>query len=167
MAFHALALAFPGYRYGILRTSFPELTKNHLIYLDAEMKALGATTTRPGHLARYPNGSMGFYMQAETEEQVRNALGVEMYGVLFDEAPTFKWEHMIMIAASVRVPPNSGLTPIKRYLGNPIGPCIDDLFKYFVDKDVDPLEEPRIPPGRVGGHQDRPERQPTPRRRGV
>lgn len=144
--FHALAMAYPGYRYGMLRTSFPELTKNHLIYLDAEMKALGGDYHATKYIARYPNGSMGFYMQAETEEQVRNALGVEMHGVCFDEAPTFRWEHMIMIAASVRVAPDSGLVPIKRYLGNPIGPSIDDLFKYFVDKDVDPLEDPGYRP---------------------
>lgn len=140
-AFHALAMAYPGYRYGILRTSYPELNDNHLIYLDAEMKALGGDYHSTKHIARYPNGSLGFYRQAETDEQVRNALGVEMHGVCYDEAPTFDFKHLMMISASVRVPPESGLTPIKRYLGNPIGPCIDELFKYFVDKDVDPLED--------------------------
>jgi hypothetical protein len=89
---------------------------------------------------------MGFYMQAETEEQARNALGVEMMEVVFDEAPTFKWEHMIMIASSVRVPRDAGLTPLKRFNGNPIGPCIDDLWKYFIDQDVDPLEDPEYRP---------------------
>jgi hypothetical protein len=68
---------------------------------------------------------------------------------VFDEAPTFKWEHMIMIASSVRVPVGLGLTPLKRYLGNPIGPCIDDLWKYFIDKDVDPLEDDRVSAGRM------------------
>lgn len=139
---HARALTYPGYRYAILRTSFPELIKNHLIYLGAEMKDLGGSYNASKFICTYPNGSMGFYMQAQTEEQARNALGVEMMEVVFDEAPTFKWDHMIMIASSVRVPADSGLTPLKRYLGNPIGPCIDDLFKYFVDKDVDPNDDP-------------------------
>jgi hypothetical protein len=76
---HARALTYPGYRYAILRTSFPELIKNHLIYLDGEMKAVGRQLQRVSKfICKYPNGSMGFYMQAETEEQVRNALGVEM-----------------------------------------------------------------------------------------
>lgn len=138
---HALAMAFPGYKYGILRTSFPELIKNHLIFLKKEMHDLGGDYHGGQFIARYPNGSMGFYMQAQTDEQVQNALGVEMYMVVFDEAPTFKWEHMTMIGSSVRVPPDSGLVPLKRYLGNPIGTSIDDLWKYFVDKDVDLLED--------------------------
>lgn len=137
---HARALSYPGYRYAILRTSFPELTKNHLIYLDAEMEALGGDYHGSKFIAKYPNGSMGFYMQVETEEQARNALGIEMMEVVFDEAPTFKWDHMMMICSSVRVPSNSGLTPLKRFNGNPTGPCIDDIWKYFIDKDVDPEE---------------------------
>ena len=138
---HALAMAYPGYKYAILRTSFPELIKNHLIFLKQEMGQLGGSYHGGQFIARYPNGSMGFYMQAQTEEQVQNALGVEMYMVVFDEAPTFKWEHMVMIGSSVRVPPNSGLVPLKRYLGNPIGTSIDELWKYFIDKDVDLLED--------------------------
>lgn len=139
---HARALSYPGYRYAILRTSFPELIKNHLIYLEAEMEALGGVYNGSKFIAKYPNGSLGFYMQAETDQQARNALGVEMMEVVFDEAPTFKWDHMMMISSSVRVPPDCGLTPLKRFNGNPIGPCIDDIWKYFIDKDVD-LEEER------------------------
>ena len=143
---HARALSRPGYRYAILRTSFPELIKNHLIYLKAEMTALGGDYNGSKFIATYPNGSMGFYMQAETEEQTRNALGVEMMEVVFDEAPTFKWDHCMMIASSVRVPSNSGLTPLKRFNGNPIGPSIDDIWKYFIDRDVDPEEDPEYRP---------------------
>jgi hypothetical protein len=142
---HARALSYPGYKYAILRTSFPELTKNHLIYLPAEMREIWGGKDKgwnaSKYIATYPNGSMGFYMQAETEEQVKNALGVEMYEVVFDEAPTFQFAHTVMIASSVRVPKGSGLTPLKRYNGNPIGPSINDLWKYFIDKDVDRTED--------------------------
>lgn len=144
--FHGLAMSHPGYRYAILRTSFPELIKNHLIYLDVEMEALGGDFNNSKYIAKYPNGSFGFYMQCETEEQARNALGVEMMAVLFDEAPTFKWDHVMMISSSVRVPANSGLTPLKRFNGNPIGPSIDELWKYFIDKDVDLEEDPGYRP---------------------
>lgn len=146
---HARALAHPGYRYAILRTSFPELIKNHLIYLSAEMKAIrgddkGYNASK--FICTYPNGSMGFFMQAETDEQTRNALGIELMEVVFDEAPTFKWDHMMMIASSVRVPVGSGLLPLKRFNGNPIGNSIDEIWKYFIDKDVDPDEEPEYQP---------------------
>lgn len=144
---HALALAIPGYKYAILRTSFPELTLNHLIFLKDEMDSMGGEAEgyyyhKTEHICYYANGSMGFFRQAETDEQVKNVLGVEMFLCVFDEAPTFKWEHMAMIAASVRVPAGSGLKPLKRYLGNPIGECIDELWMYFVDKDVDLLKDP-------------------------
>ena len=141
-ACHARALTFPGYRYAILRTSFPELIKNHLIYLGAEMEALGGSYNGSKFIAKYPNGSLGFFMQCESDEQARNALGVEMMECVFDEAPTFKWEHIIMIGSSLRVPPNSGLTPLRRLNGNPIGTCIDDIWKYFIDRDVDLEEDP-------------------------
>lgn len=143
---HSLAMAYPGYKYAILRTSFPELIKNHLIFLNAEMKKLGGDYHGGQFIARYPNGSLGFYMQAETEAQVQNALGVETYCVVFDEAPTFKWEHMVKIGGSVRPPTDSGLIPLRRYLGNPIGTSIDDLWKYFIDKDVDLVQDPGYRP---------------------
>lgn len=143
---HARALSYPGYRYAVLRTSFPELIKNHLIYLGAEMEQLGGKYNDSKFIAKYPNGSMGFYMQCQTDEQARNALGVEMMECVFDEAPTFKWEHIIMIGSSLRVPPDSGLTPLRRLNGNPIGTCIDDIWKYFIDKDVDLEEDPGYRP---------------------
>lgn len=143
---HARALSFPNYRYAILRTSFPELIKNHLIYLGAEMEALGGEYNASKFIAKYPNGSLGMYMQCETDEQARNALGVELMEVVFDEAPTFLWSHIMMISSSVRVPRDSGLTPLKRFNGNPIGPSIDDLWKYFIDKDVDLDEDPGYRP---------------------
>ncbi len=145
-ACHAAALMYPGYRYAILRTSFPELEKNHLIYLDQEMDALGGQFNASKYIAKYSNGSLGFYMQVETEEQARNALGVEMMRVVFDEAPTFNWDHMMMIGSSVRVPEGSGLVPLKHYNGNPIGPAMDMIEKYFIDKDVDLEEDPEYVP---------------------
>jgi hypothetical protein len=143
---HARALTYPGYRYAILRTSFPELIKNHLIYLGAEMEALGGTYNASKFIAKYSNGSLGMYLQCESDEQARNALGVELHEVVFDEAPTFLMSHMMMIASSVRVPMGSGLTPLKRFNGNPTGTSIDDLWSLFIDKDVDRDEYPDYNP---------------------
>jgi hypothetical protein len=142
---HAMAMRFPGFRYAILRTSFPELMKNHLIFLTDEMKDLGGEDhgfryNKSEHICYYPNGSMGFYMQAETEDQVKNALGAEVYLVIFDEAPTFQWEHMMKIAASVRIPSKlraMGVIPLIRYAGNPLGESIEELLSFCVEKDVD------------------------------
>lgn len=139
---HQLAVAVPGFKYAILRTSFPELMKNHLIFLDNEMHELGGerhgfTYHKTDHVCYYPKGSIGFYAQCANDADVKKILGAEVALVVFDEAPTFQWEHMRLIAASIRVPEGSGLIPMTRYLGNPIGESIDELWKYFIDKDVD------------------------------
>jgi (2Fe-2S) ferredoxin len=147
---HALALAIPGFKYSILRTSFVELNKNHLIYLDDEMAKFGEKAKsyfhKTDHICYYPNGSIGFFSQCETDSDVKKILGAEVSLVVFDEAPTFQWEHMRLIAASVRAPKHTGIKSMVRYLGNPVGESIDELFNYCIDKDVDPEEDPEFDP---------------------
>lgn len=148
---HMLAIAVPGFKYAILRTSFPELMKNHLIYLEDEMNRMGGEKDgfryhKTDHVCYYPNGSIGFYAQCANDADVKKILGAEVCLVVFDEAPTFQWEHMRLIAASIRVPAGSGLVPMTRYLGNPIGESIEELWKYFIDKDVDLLDDPEYRP---------------------
>jgi hypothetical protein len=148
---HALATAIPGFKYAILRTSFPELMKNHLIYLDDECNRMGGEKEgfkyhKTEHVVYYPNGSIGFYAQCANDADVKKILGAEVCLVVFDEAPTFEWQHMRLIAASIRVPAGSGLIPMTRYLGNPIGESIEELWRYFIDKDVDLNEDPEYRP---------------------
>lgn len=148
---HALAIAVPGFKYAILRTSYPELMKNHLIYLEDEMNKLGGekegfTYHKTDHICYYSNGSVGFYAQCANDADVKKILGAEVALVIFDEAPTFQWDHMQLIKASIRVPEGSGLTPMTRYLGNPIGESIDELWKYFIDKDVKLSDDPEYRP---------------------
>lgn len=148
---HMLAIAIPGFKYAILRTSFPELMKNHLIYLEEDMNKLGGEAEgfryhKTDHVCYYPNGSIGFYAQCANDADVKKVLGAEVGLVVFDEAPTFQWEHMRLIAASIRVPAGSGLVPMTRYLGNPIGESIDELWRYFIDKDVDLSSDPEYRP---------------------
>lgn len=148
---HQLAIAVPGFKYAILRTSFPELMKNHLIFLEDEMNQLGGEKAgfkynKTEHTCYYPGGSLGFYAQCATDADVKKILGAEVAMVVFDEAPTFDWGHMRLIAASIRVPTGSGLKPMTRYLGNPVGDSIDELWKYFIDKDVDLDKDPEYRP---------------------
>lgn len=147
---HVMAATIPNFRYAILRTSFPELTKNHIIYLDDEMDRFDGFYHKTEHCCYYPNGSKGFYAQCANDADVKNILGVEAMLIVFDEAPTFKWEHMRLIAGSVRIAKNGkspkGLKPMTRYMGNPVGESIDELWKYFIDKDVDLTEDPEYRP---------------------
>lgn len=148
---HPLAMAIPGFKYAILRTSYVELQKNHLEHLDSEKDELGGEDAgyrynKTDHIFYYPNGSLGYYAQCATEDDVKKILGAEVALVIFDEAPTFDWGHMQLIAASLRAPTTTGIKTMARYLGNPIGDSIDELWNYFIDKEVDPAQDDQYSP---------------------
>jgi phage terminase large subunit len=143
---HMRALAHPGFTYIILRRNFPELQKSHLIHVPREMKLLGGTFNYTDKIAKYPNGSKGFFSHCATEEDVLNLLSAEFALAFFDELSTFEWEMFTKLAASVRVPVGSGLTAMVRAATNPLGPSAQQVLKYFVDKTVTPEEDPEYNP---------------------
>lgn len=143
---HALAMSRPGLKYIIIRRSFPELGKTHLAYLEDELFRMGGEKkgfyyNRSDHVVRYPNGSLGFYAACAEPGDVRKIVGAEAGLIIFDEAPEMDWSSMVEIAASARVPEGFGYDPRVIYSGNPMGPAINDLWTYFIDKNVDPLED--------------------------
>lgn len=137
---HGEALAHPGLVYVIVRKGYPELNLNHLMYLDDEMALFGNKTesryNSSEHICYYPNGSIGVYRQCASDADVKKVVGAQAAIIVFDEAPEMEWEWIRLIGASVRVKKNAGYKPRVRYLGNPIGPSIDQLWSYFIDKDV-------------------------------
>lgn len=143
---HMRALSSPGFKYAILRKTFPELEKSHLIFVPREMKLLGGTYNQTFHKAFYPNGSIGFFSHCATDNDVLNLLSSEFALMFFDEISTFDWEQVIKLAASVRVPVGSGLIPMMRAATNPLGPSAMKLLEYFVDKNVDRDEDPDYNP---------------------
>ena len=143
---HIRAMSQPNYKYIILRRTYPELQKSHLIHIQSEMKALGGTFHHTDRVATYPNGSKGFFSHCATDDDVLNLLSAEFYLAFFDELSTFEWEMFTKLSASVRVPINSGLTAMVRAATNPLGPSAQKLLEYFVDKVVDPEEDPDYNP---------------------
>jgi phage terminase large subunit len=143
---HGMAMANPGLVYVIVRKSYPELNLNHLMYLDDEMELLGGSYNSSEHMCFYHNGSIGVYRQCASEADMKKVVGAEASILVFDEAPELEWGWIRLMGASVRVKRGSGLKPKVRYLGNPIGPAIDDLWSYFIDKDVDRLADPHYNP---------------------
>ena len=137
---HAMSLAKPGFKYAILRTKFPELEINHLNFLNDEMAKFGPENKsqyhKTSHTCFYPNGSIGYYRQCENDDDVKKILGAEVDLLVFDEAPTFRWDHMRLIGGSVRKKRGRKHSVKVRYLGNPTGESIDELWSYFIDKDV-------------------------------
>lgn len=137
---HMRALAYPGFKYCILRRTYPELLKSHLIDLPKEMRALGGSFHHTDKVAQYSNGSLGFFSHCQNEQDVLNLLSAEFYLMFFDEISTFEWEMFTKLAASVRVPVGSGLTAFVRAATNPLGISAEMINRYWVAKDVT-LEE--------------------------
>jgi hypothetical protein len=148
---HALAMAFPGFKYAIVRRNLPDLRKNHLIYVGPEMRKLGGDFNQTFGQANYSNGSFGFYAQCEEEKDVEKVVGAEVALLYVDEAPQIKWDYLRLMAPSLRVPDNEdGVAPPYRticiYGGNPVGESIEEIWKYFIDKDVTPYEDEEYVP---------------------
>jgi hypothetical protein len=143
---HMRALAHPGFRYCILRRTFPQLQSSHLNFLTEEMRELGGTYHKTDHIAYYPNGSMGFYRHCATDDHVLSLLSAEFGLMVFDELSTFEWDMFTKLAASVRVTKGSSLIAMVRGLTNPLGPSASKILQYFVDKDVDLAEDPDYNP---------------------
>lgn len=147
---HALAMALAGLKYAVVRRNLPDLHKNHLMYLGKEMRTLGGSFHETRHEAKYENGSLGFYAQCEEEKDVEKIVGSEAAILFVDEAPQIKWQYLRTMAPSLRVPElEDGTQPyytLEVYGGNPIGESIEELDRYFIDKDVSPDEDPDYDP---------------------
>lgn len=143
---HIRALSYPGFKYCILRRTYPELVRSHLIDLPREMKLLGGDFTHGDKIARYPNGSRGFFAHCQNEADVLNLLSAEFYLMFFDEVSTFEWDMFTKLAASVRVPVGSGLIAMVRAATNPLGVSAEMIDRYWIQKDVDMEEDPYYNP---------------------
>jgi hypothetical protein len=147
---HALAMALQGIRYVVVRRNMPDLRANHLIYLGSEMRKLGGEYHETHGIAKYDNGSMGFYRQCEDDADVEKIVGSEAAIMFVDEAPQIRWDLLRTMAPSLRVARDaSGKQPYyiaEVYGGNPIGESIEELDRYFVDQTVDSLEDPQYNP---------------------
>jgi hypothetical protein len=113
------------------------------------MKLLGGEFNSTTKVARYPNGSTGFFSHCQNEQDALNLLSSEFYLMFFDEISTFDWDVFRKLAASVRAPKKMralGVNPMVRAATNPYGASAEMINKYWVVKDVDPEEDPRYRP---------------------
>ncbi len=137
---HGIAMAYPGLRYVVVRRNNPDLLANHLIYLTDEMRKLrGDYVQTPLPMARYANGSLGFYRQCEEFRDVEKIVGAEAAVLFVDEAPQIEFEHITLMMPSLRVPKKDGKQPFYTLTvvgGNPTGASIEELDRHFIDKDI-------------------------------
>lgn len=147
---HMRALSYPGFKYCILRRTYPELESSHLIDVPIEMDKLGGFYHSTKHVANYSNGSIGFYRHCQSDQDVLNLLSAEFHEMFFDEVSTFEWEMFTKLSASCRVPvpfqEKYGVTALVRATTNPLGVSADSVNRYFVEKDVDPEDDAKYNP---------------------
>jgi hypothetical protein len=150
---HALALLLAKLTYVVVRRNMPDLKMNHTRYLGSEMRTLTGRDdmwNKTDAQSSYLNESLGYYRQCEEEKDVEKIVGAEAVILFVDEAPQIAWEHLRTMAPSMRVAKASDgsqpFWPVEIYSGNPMGESIEDLDKYFLDKDVDPLDDPLYDP---------------------
>lgn len=148
---HMRALAVPGFTYLILRRTMPELRKSHLIYIESEMESFrpiygGSTYLKGVSEARYGNGSVGLFGHCETEQDIEKYLSAQFALIAFDEITTFDFSMITRISSSCRVEANSGLIAAVRGGTNPLGVSAEEVYRYYISKEVDPLEDPEYNP---------------------
>ena len=145
---HMRALAVPGCNLVLIRRTFPELMMNHIQPLRNEIKMLGGYYHATDHIAYYPNGSKLFLSYVGADDGM-NLLGGEFLASYFDELSVIPWDFFRRLCASVRTT-NSDLHAVVRAATNPLGSSASMVNKYFVTKDVDPIEDNEYLPGDWG-----------------
>lgn len=147
---HMRAMSAPNTNLILVRRTYPELLRSHLIHISAEMKMLQGDYNKTEHIAYYPNNSKLFFSHVATESDSLNLLSAEFIAAYFDELSTIPWDFFVKLAASVRIGgkvlKEAGVKGVIRAATNPLGPSAAEVFSYFVNKDVDPEDDPDYNP---------------------
>ena len=147
---HMRAMSVPNQNIVLIRKTYKDLQKNHLLDIQKEMQLLGGYYHATNFIAHYPTGSRLFFSYVGHEGDALNLLGAEFLAAYFDELSVIPWDFFLKLQASVRVNKNSGLRAVIRAATNPFGEAAGEIEKYFVTKDVDPAEDPDYDPSDWG-----------------
>lgn len=146
---HMRALSCPGANLILIRKSYKELMKSHVYFqglpwgsLKREMELLGGTFHATDYICHYPNGSKLFLSYVGHESDALNLLSAEFTAAYFDEISTIPWDFFVKLCSSVRVKKGLGIKAVIRGATNPFGVSAGEVQSYFVNKDVDPEEDP-------------------------
>ena len=134
-------LTYPGSHGLLLRRTYPELLKNHVLPLQAELAQLpGMKYNQKDRVFTFPNNSMLFLGYCDTENDVHQYQGQEFADIGFEEATHFT-EYMIQqIGLSCRN--TQGVPTRQYYTANPGGVGHQWFKRLFVSKDYKETEDP-------------------------
>lgn len=135
-------LMFPGFKALIIRRKLTDLRKSHLLFIGAEMRALGGKYRETTMDAVFPNGSIIQFSHCESDKDVENYLSSEWDYVGFDELSTFMIEQFLKISAATRTVLTKPYRGLVRACSNTLGPGSVWMKAWFVDREVDYAEFP-------------------------
>ena len=138
-------LQVPGFRVLLLRRNIPDLKRTHLKTVPMEAKTLGADYYASEMTVKFPNGSTFEFGHCSDDQTVSIYLSAEYDLILFDELVTFTEYSYKMISSRCRttIP---GVLPRVLAGTNPGGPESYWVRRYWVDRDVEPDEDPTYNP---------------------
>jgi hypothetical protein len=133
--------AIPGYQALLLRRTYDELEKNHLIKMRVEADLMADATYQPGpRRMMFENGSMIQAGHCQYEKDIESHLGPEWDEVVFEEAGLFHPRALNEIAPRART--SNRLVMERggawvRYGSNPGGAAALYLREHFITKNPD------------------------------
>lgn len=127
----------------ILRRTFPELYKSHLVKLFEEFPGVRSWYREINKEMVFPNGSRLFFGSAEHEKDMDNFYSAEFADILVDEAQDFSENELIKLAGSNRSTSNPDITPKMVFTFMPgVGKGLSYLKRVFINCELQ-LEEER------------------------
>lgn len=150
-------LAIPNYRSIIMRRTFEELKRNHLDRAVGECTLLNKfmgvdlmETVKTEHELRFINGSKIIFGHCQNDGDEEKYLGDEYDDFRPDEEATFLKKQIIGVSGRLRSTKrfHNGSRVVARKIGtsNPGGANTLWLKEYYIDKNVNLLENPKYKP---------------------
>ena len=134
------ALYYPNSNGLILRRTFTELEKNHIIPLTRELYNIAKYNAQHKRF-EFPNGSILFLGYCDKDDDVLQYQGAEFDAIGFEEATMFTEYQMQTIGLSLRTT-NPHIRPCIYYTCNPGGVSHSYIKRLFIDKDYRDEEDP-------------------------
>jgi len=141
-------LSIPRFRALLVRRTFPELKKSHLMDVPFELKKLGLPDNAwhaTDYVARFPHGSILQFGHCEDDNALTKYLSSEWEIIYYDELATFTERQWAFLNSSLRSP-IPGYRPVARGGTNPVGPGAGWVKRYFIDKNITQEEMPGYNP---------------------
>lgn len=137
-----MCLKYPGIKIGIVRTTYPELTKNHIEPLRTELCGRNgiAKYNDSKKEMTFSNGSKIYFLYCNNDNDTFKFSGIELDILMLDEATHFRKEWIDKMRACVR-----GVNTFPKriyYTCNPDGVGMAYIKRIFIDRKFEEGEDP-------------------------